>query len=330
MVFMQRTSTVRLTLGAAIALASLAACSNGSSSGAPTGLAGDPMGIPSWDVAALGRASSQRRDAAPAAKGGALLFVSDVNANAVDIFAQKTRKADGSITSGIAGPDGIYDDASKNLYVTNTGTSTVLAYPNGSTKPSVTYSDGIQDAVDVVVGLDGTVYAANYDLGSGGSIVEYKKGSTEPSLQIPLATGVLGLTLDASNNLYACANTTDGGDGGIFRFAPGSSTGKNLGISLGYCGGLRFDKMGDLVVADQINSVIDVFPPGKVIAKRRITTNLVHPYHIAFNRSRSILYVADYGTKSVHVFKYASGSPEPDINGFESPLGVATTPQAPF
>jgi DNA-binding beta-propeller fold protein YncE len=328
---MQDRSRVRFTLGAAIALASLAACSNGSSNGAPTRLVGDPMGIPAWDVASFA-GSSSRRDAAPYAPrgGGALLFVSDVDANVVDIFAQKTRKADGSITSGIDGPDGMYDDASKNLYVTNTGTSTVLVYPSGSTKASVTYSDGIQDAVDVVVGLDGTVYAANYDLGSGGSIVEYKKGSTTPSLQISLGTGVLGLTLDANNNLYACANTTDGGDGGIFKFAPGSSTGKNLGISLGFCGGLRFDKMRDIVVADQTNSVIDVFPPGKVIAKRRITTNLVHPYHIAFNRSESILYVADYGTKSVHVFKYASGSPEPDIDGFESPLGVATTPQAPF
>ena len=329
---MRHTTTVGFTLGAAIALASLAACSNGSSNVAPTRLAGfGTMGIPPWDVAAIATTSSRARDAAPRApKGGSLLFVSDIEANTVDIFAQKTMKAEGSITSGIAGPDGMYDDATKNLYVANTGTNTVLVYPSGSTKPSVTYSDGIQDAVDVVVGLDGTVYAANYNLGSGGSIVEYEKGSTEPSRQISLGTGVLGLALDASNNLYACTNTTDGGDGAIFEFAPGSATGKNLGISLGFCGGLRFDKMGDLVVADQINSVIDVFRPGKVIAKRRITTNLVHPYHIAFDRRRAILYVADYGTLSVHVFKYPSGVAESDITGFESPLGVATTPQAPF
>jgi DNA-binding beta-propeller fold protein YncE len=304
------------TLGAAIVLASLAACSNGPSNVTPAGLPGLGTGIAPWDVAA--------------SKGGGLLFVSDIAANTVDIFAQKTRQAEGSITSGIDGPDGIYDDAKRNLYVTNTGTSTMLVYPSGSTTPSVTYSSGIQDAVDVVVGMDGTVYAANYNLGNGGSIVEYKKGSTKPSRQIALGVGVLGLTLDANNNLYACANTTNGGDGGITEFAPGSSTGKNLGISLGFCGGLRFDKKGNLVVADQNNSVIDVFAPGKVIAKRRITTNLKHPYHIAFDRTRTLLYVADYGTSSVHVFEYPSGIAKPDLTGFESPLGVATTPEAPF
>ena len=107
------------------------------------------------------------------------MYVSAFNNNYVDIYETKgSHQAPiGTITAGLAGPEGMAVDKGRNLYVTNTDNNTVTVYPPGSTSPTAaTYSQGVNEPAGVCVGKDGTAYIVNL----AGTVAEYAKGSTSP------------------------------------------------------------------------------------------------------------------------------------------------------
>jgi hypothetical protein len=266
------------------------------------------------------------------ATASGLLFVANGRSNVVDIYDKAPPNAlVGQITDGISGPNGMAADTAGNLFVANVDDQTVTVYPPGSTKPSRTYTSGfnrrLTNPLNVAVGSDETLYLVNY-IGNGSEVLEYPRHSMKPSLSIAINGGAEGLALDTSNNLYVSYNGLGGGR--ILKFAPGSKTGMDLGIALGFAGGLTFDRNGNMVACDQTAPAIDIFPPGATKPSKTITKGLFDPYHIAFGEHFHRLYLADSVGDDVIVFSYPDGTILDRIYRTATAYGVAVNPAAPL
>lgn len=297
-----------------------------------------PVAMPSGaNTAETSRSSSdfvwagQYTDAA--SKG--LLFVANGRNNAVDIYDKNPPNALlGKITDGIVGPNGMAVDASGNLFVANVDNQTVTVYPPHSRKPSRTYTNGFRhqrltNPLNVAIGKDGTLYLVNYfTIGNGSQVLEYPRNSMNPTIAINMSGGAEGLALDAKNNLYVSENEQAGGR--ILKFAPGSTTGKDLGIALSFAGGLTFDGSGNLVACDQTAPAVYVFPPGATKPSKTITGGFVDPYHIAFGPFFHRLYLADSAGHDVFIYSYPAGAVVGKIHRQFTAYGVAVNPPAPL
>lgn len=261
----------------------------------------------------------------------AKLYVADNYTDSISIYNGNLKGGApiGTITTSVSGPEGLAVDASGNLYVSNAYNSTVTVYQPGKTSPSTTYSTDLTFPVAVAVDTNGTVYVANATGFSfaPGSIVEYPKGSTTPSLTISDTNFqvVTSLGLDASNNLYVTyMNPSETGQ--INKYAPGQTSGTNLNISLGYSGGIVIDNKNQLIVTDQSLPAIEIFPAGQTKPSKTFgTTNAT--VALAFNHPAKKLYAADVSANEVDVYTYPATSLFTTFtNGIESPMGVALSP----
>jgi hypothetical protein len=255
-----------------------------------------------------------------------LVYVADQGGQAVYIFPQQghNQAPIGKITNGLAGPNGLFVDKARRLYVCNFGGGTVTVYPHGAINPSRTLT-GAGSAIDVVVGLDSTVYVSNWDSGTAGTLLEYPKGSSTPTVTININGAPEGLALDSAGNLYVAYNDATVGDGEVLQFAPGSTVGTNLGIHVGYVGGETLDSQGNLLLVDQNIPGVDVFPPGATQPSQRIT-GFSLAYDVALRQGDSRLWITDPFT-SVNEVTYPGGTIVNSItNTITSAFGVATSP----
>ncbi|MEO6990478.1 MAG: hypothetical protein ABI202_03085 [Candidatus Baltobacteraceae bacterium] len=249
--------------------------------------------------------------------------------SAVKIFDKNPPNAlVGQITTGLSSPIGMAVDLAGDLFVANAAVPTIVEYPPGATKPSVTYRKDLTNPGIVAIGTDGTLYATNYySIGNGSALIEYPPHDTKPSFKVRFTGLLAGLTLDSKNNLYVGYNGPTGGR--ILRFVPGSKVGEDLGIAIGFVGGLAFDAAGDLVVCDQTAPAIDVFPPGATQPSQRITAGLSDPSAIAFGHDYRRLYVADSAAGNVLDYAYPEGTIVTQFN-LGAAFGVALSPPAPM
>jgi hypothetical protein len=255
-----------------------------------------------------------------------LVYVADEGGQTVYIFPQagNNQAPIGMITSGLAAPNGLFVDHLKRLYVCNFGGGTVTVYRHGSITPSRTLTSA-GSAIDVVVGLDDTVYVSNWDSGSTGTLLEYPKGHNTPTVTININGASEGLALDSSNNLYVAYNDKTFNDGEVLKFAPGSTVGTNLGIHVGYVGGETIDSGGNLLLDDQNIPGVDIFPPGATTPSSQIK-GFSLAYDIALNRANTRLWITDPFV-AVNEVKYPGGKLVDTItNTLSSAFGVATDP----
>jgi sugar lactone lactonase YvrE len=253
----------------------------------------------------------------------ALIYVSDFSANAVQIYSANgsNQSPIGSITNGISGPEGDFVDKNGNLYVANVTNYTVSVYPPGSYMAALRYT-GLEYPTNVTAGKNGVVFIPDL---SGNKVVEYRKGSTRSKLTIPVPDPQ-GVVLDNQRNLYVSYNDAQGGH--VNEYAPGSTTGTNLGLPIAFAGGDALDGAGNLLVADQGTGAVYVFPPGATTPSRTITEGLQDPFRLALDKSFKHLYVADPEANAVLIFDYQSGKLVNTItNGLQSVYGVAVFPQ---
>ena len=275
----------------------------------------------------------------PAAVTSKLVYVSTAHANVINVY-----NPTGTMLGQIAGsflnvPDGMAVDSKGNLYVTNYGGGTVLVFAKGATTPKLTLSDPGTAPVDVVVSSGGTVFVSNGS-GSGGPgfIDVYKPGQTKPyrTLQDTAADPLgLGITLDASGNLFWSLSTGRGGGFGQvdeFANAQGSPIVTSFILSR-YPGGLAFDKTGNAVICDVGAPAVDVFPPGSSRPSRQYA-QVGEPLFHAFDPAELNDYVADFTSLDIGVYDYASGTLKRKITkGLSStvpPQGVAFDPRAKY
>ncbi|HET9343949.1 MAG TPA: hypothetical protein VFO25_13655 [Candidatus Eremiobacteraceae bacterium] len=259
-----------------------------------------------------------------------IIYVSDEGGQTVYIFPQlgQNQSPVGAITSGVAAPNGLFVDANGNLYVCNFGGGTVTVYHRGQITPFRTLT-GAGSAIDVVVGLDGSVYVSDWDSGTNGRLVEYAPHHSSPSQIIDINGGPEGLALDKNNDLFLAYNDNTFNDGEVLEFAPGSSTGTNLGIHIGNAGGATIDSNQDLLVVDQFIPGVDVFPPGQTKPSKQIT-GFSLAFDLALTASGDRLWITQPFT-AVNEVRYPSGTHFNSItNTITSAFGVATSPHGSY
>jgi hypothetical protein len=262
--------------------------------------------------------------------GAELLYVSPSGCNCVTVYDRRTLHEVGQIslssnTFGIAtGPDGV-------LWVTTV--NDVEAYAPGTTTPSLRlHVPGLP--IDVAVKNDGTVYVAAFN---PALVFVYPKGATKPertiSAQDVLPGAIEGLTFDHAGHLVLVGEIGID-EGRIVTFGPDDASPVVAPAILATPVGAVFDFFGNLLVGDFDDATTYVFTPGAGQPKRHVgairTTN---PTFLAFDATRSTLYVGNALRAEVDVYDYLSGTQTatlPAQGGFGSYIGVATSPRAPF
>jgi len=258
------------------------------------------------------------------------LAVSDFGSGAVEVLRgnydlQKT------ITSGLNGPDGDWYDENGQLYVANYAGPYVTVYPQRKTSPSFTYSAGITDSVVVTTDASDNVYVGDYSFGGDGFINEYAQGSNTVMNTCSPGGAVEGIAVGENGAVFVDYNDPNTGVGHIAEYKHGL-TGCHetvLNVTLGFAGGMVLGNNRALVVCDQFAGV-DVIP-APYTAITQTFTGFSDPFHVALNRVKHLLYVADVGNADVAVLDYPSGSLVTTLggaNGLSDPAGVATYPKA--
>jgi sugar lactone lactonase YvrE len=258
-----------------------------------------------------------------------LLYVADQGPNAVDIFSEKgsNQQPIGQITEGVSGPNGLFVDHKRNLYVCNFGNGTVTVYPPGAISPSKTLT-GAGSPIDVVVDKKGNVFVSNFAGSTNGTVLEYAKGATAPTktvVQFGAGSFSEGLAFDEQGNLYVAFNSAGGG---VLEFTASNPSGTNLGIRVGYVGGMTIDKSGDILLVDQNLPGVDVFAPGQTTPLHQYKPSQL-AYDVALDKKNNNLYVSDaFQPPSVNELSYPAGTVVDTITGtLETAFGVATSPE---
>jgi len=263
-----------------------------------------------------------------AKSSSAKIYVSDGLANAVFIYNAKSPTTPiGTITSGLSEPLGNFTDAKSNLYVTSLGNNSLLVFAKGKKTPSKTYTNGLSEPIGVVVGKDGTIYVSEF---GPGQVVEYDKGATSPSRTITVSQAE-GVALDSHNNLYVSYNDANTGQGNVQKFAPKSTTGTNLGITVQFAGDIKLDKKNDLLFEDQIAQAVNFYKPGATSPYGTISDSGKDTYKLALNSTETSLYIATAGP-SVDIFqaKPSGNSLGSITSSLQDASGVSLTPAPPL
>jgi hypothetical protein len=230
-------------------------------------------------------------------------------------------------------PEGVWVDRDGILYVglfASNGSQfgSVEEFKPGATQPFLTITKGIGEPSFMVVDHKGTLYV-DQTFDTSVEILEYHKGQTSPFKTLSITEKGEGaggpMTFDSHGNLYVHTFFLDNPPSKVYKFAPGSSTPQDLGLSgLGQGTGLSSDKAGNLYVADA-NFGISVYAPGHTTATREIMPPANNIFDDFITTRSGKLYAAQgaAGYDEPSLLEYAVGGYQP-VNVLSGYL------QAPF
>lgn len=222
----------------------------------------------------FGEESIQRTRAsswiAPEVSGGRLnIYWGNYYSNTIAIYPRSgvNPPEKGVISKGLSHPQRLFVDTALDVYATNAGNNTITAYKPNAARPSLKISAGIDTPTGLAVDADGTVYCANV---GNDSITVYRKGQTIAALTTPVPGSPEYLAIDGSHNLYVSYLGGPLGTG-VMEFAPGSTSGRDLGLDVSGAGALEVDGSGNIVITNDYGLSIDVFAsnqtePSKVVS----------------------------------------------------------------
>jgi DNA-binding beta-propeller fold protein YncE len=248
---------------------------------------------------------------------GQLLYVAEEYVSDVLIYstAENNQGPVGSITAGVGVPFGLSIDNRGRLYVSDQASpcgpgGAVTVFRRGSLYPYATYAQDIYRPLFTIVDQYGDLFVGNGNAAEdGGTLVEFKAGSTHAYqvLQTP-GSEVDGMDFDQQGNLYV-AYRTAANYGSIEEFAPGSSHGQILGMSLYEAEGIIVDNNGNILVTQTggPNNVL-VFPPGATSPSLSIPLPSGSiPIELAISAKEQFLYVSSYTDGHVYKTDYPLG-----------------------
>jgi hypothetical protein len=343
-------------MSAAAAIAMLAGCSwNGSSAIAPRSMSPQVgsrfvMGRTFQFLSPVGRLENGNRIghqfvghyACPAT--GPIKYVSDYSNSAINVYVGKFagQAPCGQLTSGIAGPEGIFVRvATHDLYVANDSARDILVFHRGQTTPYNTYTDPtVQDPFDVTVARDGTVIASNLIQPNGnenGSISTWMGGPNGGTFvgNFPMTNDSEGLflTVQKSGKVYFTDIDASSGQGLLWSMkCPAGACGPQTqaaGVSFAFPFGMGSDDTEDLLVND-LNpaggGTADTFELPNPTPK---TFPLVGvPVGMAINPADHHWFVADAMSNNAAEYSYPGGALIGTVpgNAGGDPVGMAVDP----
>jgi hypothetical protein len=235
--------------------------------------------------------------------------------------------------SGLSNPQGTTVASNGNWYIANTGASNIPVYGAGGTTLIKTLGDPGNFPGDVATHAS-MVAVSNVISVSGGSpsVSVYVGGATSPNYALtdPTAAEGIGVAFDAAGNCYWSYNTAAGA-GQVDEFPGCTGTPINLGITLGYAGGIAFDDAGNLNAVDQTGHVVDHFT-GVGAPVTTIDPGFCGPTMISFSPTFAGMQVADACAGYAWALTYPGGVPtppgryQPAGGTSDPPIGVAYGP----
>jgi hypothetical protein len=317
----------RTAAAAFLTMTMMAGCS--ANSIAPTN-AGSGAGVSPNQFRALANGQARITNASPARSQGWMspdaatakngIYWGSYDSSTITLYSSKgvNGKELGQITTGLSNPERLFVDAAESVYATNIGNNTVTAYKAGAKSPFLTISTGVNSPTGLTVDAAGTVYVANV---GNNTITEYKKGKTSPSLTITTPGSAEYLATDSKDNLYASIGEA------VEQYPKGSSTGTDLGLTIGSPGALEVDSKGNLIVLDNSNNDVDYFPAGKTQPSKQVPLG-GFPFALSLSKNEKQLYVSNsegstFVIQSVAYPKGSSPKNKLTTNGGEWPVAVS-------
>ncbi|MBV9718676.1 MAG: hypothetical protein JOZ77_05120 [Candidatus Eremiobacteraeota bacterium] len=250
-----------------------------------------------------------------------LLYASNKESSAIEIYSVPGFSKVGQISNGIEEPEGIATDTHGNLYVANVDGPSVTIYKPGTTSPYRTLM-GSHVPDDVAVATNGYVLTGD----QGGGVDVYPPGNTSPSARLtnPGISIVRGVGVDANNNVYA-AGTNASLKGVVIEYADMSGGGTNLGLQgLESPLGVLIDKNDDVAVSDVAANEILIYRQGATSPSSKISVS--GPHRSAFNQEQNLIYVPQGAGGDVDVLDYPSGTPVTSFSIGNFASGTALSP----
>jgi hypothetical protein len=244
---------------------------------------------------------------APAAAGldasTPVVYVCQPGSNQCGVYSQKTKALIRLLTAsgnGLADPEGVAVGAGGIWYIANTGASNVPVYGKFGSVLLKTLKDAGEYPDDVAVG-NGVAAVSNLlsTTSAAGSVSVYVGRATSPSyiLRDPNAFKGIGLAFDAAGNCYWSYNTASGvGQIDAFEGCSKGATPVNLGITMGFAGGVAFDARGNLWYVDQFAGL---FECAGTVSCKQVAGGFSDPIYFNFTAHSKALFLADFGNNSV-------------------------------
>jgi len=311
-------STVRQRASLVVLVAVLAGCSNGNRISPSAPLPG-------------------QNATNPAAKAGALLYISDTIKSIVNVYSYPQGELLNTLTA-VKDPEGLCADEAGNVWVVETAYSKIVEFARGGTKPIATLTDG-QEYPDgcAVNRRNGDLAVANNNDGGSepGSVAIYQGARGRPTIYSDRAIWfVYFLDYDGSGNLFV-DGTSWSNHGRRFRFAElprGSDNIVNLKVSgakIKFPGDVQYNN-GSVAIGDGKRPVIYQTTDGTVTGHTsfhdlcKVTEFFIEGAHVIAPNTCGT--VGQPGREDVLIYNYpAGGAPIKRLIGFEVPFGVVVT-----
>jgi hypothetical protein len=222
-------------------------------------------------------------------------------------------------------------DPKGNLDVANHDGNNVLIFAQGAKTPKTTLTYQVLQPLDAVADNEGNVYVVN---DRGGPVLIFPPGQSKPSVLggFDYPTNV---AFDSSWNFYVVDHLygSEKPLGAVFKFAQGSTTGVNLGLTkLDYPVGIAIDSKNDIAISNLANNTVTEYAAGAKVPKRTIggtSGAICDPVDLAFNTAGDLFVVNNVGSPTGYVTGYKPTAHVPFVTltkNMGSPRGIAINP----
>jgi sugar lactone lactonase YvrE len=235
-----------------------------------------------------------------------------------ELFDDGTLK---TVGTGFTSPQGVAIDGAGTLYVTDTGTNTVVEVPQGCAASSCqrTLDGGFYLPYGIAVDGAGNVYVAD---SSNNRVVELPAGCTSSACEIAIGKGwnfPFAVAVDSAGNVFVA----DFGNHQVERVAAGGGAQTTVVTNLQFSYGIAVDAAGDLFVADFGNQQIFEVPAGGG-AQRTIASSLNQPQGITLDAAGN-LYFSHFASHQVISELRRAGDPNHNLATTFATTIVGTT-----